>query len=215
MPPSNSGAPSWAGPHQVEEQASGGVSTDPQGWPSRGTPIGITPPTSEFLARSRLTSNLWLSGPACRPRRLALARNLCRAGPLEPGTDTGPRGPPGPLEPGTDAGPGEPPGLPEATARHRPALPSGLATNVSPEAQGPLNQTSPPWSGRPQSKLDTTGETSKSPPPAPTSQGSSAPTLLSPAPHHHLLILELPQAQLCRLHPGGPGPLHPGLSRHH
>lgn len=70
---------------------------------------------------------------------------------------------------------------------------------MSPEAQGPLNQTSPPWSGRLQSKLDTTGETSKSPPPAPTSQGSSAPTLLSPAPHHHLLILELPQAQLCRL----------------
>lgn len=184
VPPSNSGAPSWAGPHQVEEQAPGGVSTDPPGWPSRGTPIGITPPTSEFLARSQLTSNLWLSGPACRPRRLALARNLCRAGPLEPGTDTGPRGPPG---------------LPEATACHRPALPSGLATNVSPEAQGPLNQTSPPWSGRLQSKLDTTGETSKSPPPAPTSQGSLAPTLLSPAPHHRLLSLELPQAQLCRL----------------
>lgn len=65
--------------------------------------------TSEFLAGSHLTSDLWLSRPNRHPRRLALVRNSLRAGTPEPRTAKGPGGP----------------GAPEATAHHRPALAVG------------------------------------------------------------------------------------------
>lgn len=98
MPPNRSGVPSWARPHQVEEQTSEAVSTDPEGWPPRGTPTGIMLPTSEFLARSRLTSNLWLSGPTrppppqTRPGKESAQSRALRAKHSHRGTPRTPRG---------------------------------------------------------------------------------------------------------------------------
>ena len=181
----------------------------PSGVAIQGHPIGITPPTSEFLARSRLTSNLWLSSPACRPRRLALARNLCRAGPLEPGTDTGPRGPPRPLEPGT------------------PRAPRGHSMPQASPSQWASHKCVPRGTGSPQPDLPTMereaaeqtrhnrGDLQESPSCTHESGILSSHLAFTCPPPPPLDPRAPPSSALQTPGPGGPGSLHPGLSRHH
>lgn len=88
---------------------------------------GSLPLTSEFLARSQLSLDLWPSRPARHPRRRALARNLLRAGPLEPNTAEGQEGL----------------GAPEAAACPRPAFPHAIPVG-QPSVHPQRHRVSPP-----------------------------------------------------------------------